>query len=496
MIEILLAVLALWIIVLYVAKKRGDKKGFSVAGPLIMWKTKRGMETIDRVAKKPFWKHYGTFSIILYAVVMVFTTALIILNAVVSFKIAPQNVPSPRLYLGLPGINPVIPIGYGIVAIVVALAAHELAHGILTRAGNLKLKSLGLMFLIAPIGAFAEPDTEELNQTTRLTRSRIYAVGPSTNIIFAVVCLLLLTFVMSPAIKPVNDGVIIGTDAFGVNAWSVIDKIGNRTVVNTDDIEQILSTFEPGQFYELSVLKSHERFITSFLFGISIQSVVKDSPASGSLEKHAIIYKLTYQSNEYLLSNSSDFTEVMNSTTAKIPLTIYYFMDGSFRNTTVILADKYEFTDDKDDIGHGFLGVGAFGLSDVTLNTDYVPTIYSPFKGNFLAYLALPFLGLSPLPNELAELYTPSPIFWIVYNTIYWVFWLSFAFGTFNALPATPLDGGYIFKDGIGYLLSRFGGKTKERAERLSSFVTIAVSLIILFCIISVILVPRLKTLI
>ena len=84
----------------------------------------------------------------------------------------------------------------------------------------------------------------------------------------------------------------------------------------------------------------------------------------------------------------------------------------------------------------------------------------------------------------------------MMYSLIYWIFWLNFAVGTFNALPSLPLDGGYIFRDGISYIISKFGVKKREKMEKISSYITNAVSVAIFLCIFSIILVPRLRLLI
>ncbi|MCD6331405.1 MAG: site-2 protease family protein, partial [Thermoplasmata archaeon] len=164
------------------------------------WKTEKGKRFIDSVAKKKLWKFYGNISIFICIVAMIFTTAIIIWNLIIAFKIPPQRAPSPRLILGIPGINPVIPIGYGILALAIAIVVHEISHGILARYGKIKVKSLGLLFLIVPIGAFVEPDEEQIKKTARKIRSRIFSAGPASNIVLAIVCILILSFILAPSI--------------------------------------------------------------------------------------------------------------------------------------------------------------------------------------------------------------------------------------------------------------------------------------------------------
>ena len=53
---------------------------------------------------------------------------------------------------------------------------------------KIKLKSLGVLLCIVPIGAFVEPDEKQMEKISRRDRSRIFAAGLTTNIIFAIIC--------------------------------------------------------------------------------------------------------------------------------------------------------------------------------------------------------------------------------------------------------------------------------------------------------------------
>ncbi|HHO57275.1 MAG TPA: hypothetical protein ENJ70_01835 [Thermoplasmatales archaeon] len=82
-----------------------------------------------------------------------------------------------------------------------------------------------------------------------------------------------------------------------------------------------------------------------------------------------------------------------------------------------------------------------------------------------------------------------------MYNLLYWIFWLNFAVGTFNALPAMPLDGGYIFRDGVNYLFSLFP-RTRKKADKISSMVASAISVMLFISVFAIILIPRLREII
>src|SRR5205809_1407653 len=207
---IAVAAIVLWCLLLYVLQSRGllEPRGLSPspppAGPFLMWKTVRGRNLIDRLARpKRFWRIFGDVAILLVALTMVGTTVLLAWEATLVQSAAIRgNPPPPETLLGLPGINPIIPVGYGILGLAVAIILHEFSHGILSRVANIKIRSLGLIFLIFPIGAFVEPDEDELRALPRRERARLYAVGPATNILLAILFAALFSAVMVTSVAP------------------------------------------------------------------------------------------------------------------------------------------------------------------------------------------------------------------------------------------------------------------------------------------------------
>src|SRR6059036_1005131 len=236
-------VIVLWCLGLYGLQRRGllEPHGLQPspppAGPFLMWKTVRGRQLIDRLARpKRFWRVFGDIAIVLVALTMLGTTALLAWEATLVQNAAIRNnPPSPETLLGLPGINPIIPLGYGILGLAVAIILHEFSHGILSRVAKINIRSLGLIFLIFPIGAFVEPDEEELRALPRHERARLYAAGPATNMLLAVLFAVVFSSVMLAAVTPVHDGV--GIVAFtqgaspaqtaGMQAYTVITSVNN-----------------------------------------------------------------------------------------------------------------------------------------------------------------------------------------------------------------------------------------------------------------------------
>src|SRR5256884_6918459 len=207
--------IVLWSLVLYALQRRGllEPRGLQpsaqAGGPFLMGKTVRGRQWIDRLARPArFWRFFGDLAIVLVGITMVGTTLLLLWEAtLVQSPAVRGNPPSPDLLLGLPGINPIIPLGYGIFGLAVAIILHEFSHGILARVAKIKIRSLGLIFLIFPIGAFVEPDEEELRALPRRDRARLFAAGPATNIVLAILFAGVFSSVMAASGQPVHDRV-------------------------------------------------------------------------------------------------------------------------------------------------------------------------------------------------------------------------------------------------------------------------------------------------
>ena len=152
-------VLAVWTAGIYILDRRGflTKHNLVPVGPFLMVKTRRGRDFIDRSARfRRAWRVFGDLSIVLVGLTMVGITALLVWEAVLIRNIPPERAPSPELLLGVPGLNPIIPVGYGVFALAVAVALHEFMHGILARVSKVKIESLGVLLCILPIGAFVE----------------------------------------------------------------------------------------------------------------------------------------------------------------------------------------------------------------------------------------------------------------------------------------------------------------------------------------------------
>jgi hypothetical protein len=118
-----------------------------------------------------------------------------------------------------------------------------------------------------------------------------------------------------------------------------------------------------------------------------------------------------------------------------------------------------------------------------------------------LQYITLPFQKLQPFPDHFTALFEPTGIpgilpdglFWVLANSFYWIFWLNLMVGLTNALPAVPLDGGFIFADGITGILDQFkGGLTEERKEGIVDNLVGILAFTVIFLVVWQLIGPRL----
>ena len=132
--EIALLVVVLYgavIYALYRTGRLGPGKPLSMFGPALMIKTQRGRSALDRWGRiQRFWTRVSDLGIALAAVAMGVIVALLLVGAILSTRLSPAQAPSVTEAVGIPGINPFIPISYGIIALVVGIVLHELSHGV------------------------------------------------------------------------------------------------------------------------------------------------------------------------------------------------------------------------------------------------------------------------------------------------------------------------------------------------------------------------------
>ncbi|MGZ4941539.1 MAG: site-2 protease family protein [Halobacteriota archaeon] len=415
---------AYWLFIIFL-NSRGvlARYGITAYGPLLMLRTTRGLRLLDRLAApRRFWEVFATVGIPLTVVAMFFMLGILLLG---DFRLlltqpGPSALNAPQNVLLIPGVNQFIPLTWGLIGLVVTLVVHEFSHAILSRVADIKVKSLGLLVALVPIGAFAEPDESQLlgidaepetKIATRQERLRVFTAGIMANFVVAFIALTLFFGPVLGSISPVE--------------------------------------------------------------GLGVTAVVSESPAAKvGIQPGMIVHQI----DETSIHSDNDFQAFMNTTHEGQVVTIFATDQGTQR-LFVATLDKNPNQD------KGFLGIGGGdqtlnflkGLPS-QLNTfqgwaaliAFPLLIFRGFTGDLVG-LYQPVGWAAPFGVSF---------FWIA-NVLLWVGWINFYVGLFNCLPAGPLDGGQIFKELFKSLTEKILKDSRDQ-ERVTNALVTALGALIL----------------
>jgi membrane-associated protease RseP (regulator of RpoE activity) len=446
-----------WLFVI-VLKKKGilEKYNISTYGPVLMIRTTRGLDLLDRLARpRKAWRLYADIGIRLMFIGMIAMFLIVILSDIALLNsVGTNTVPEPgkfneaRNIFLIPGINEFIPLTWGIIALIVTLVVHEFSHAILCRVENIRVKSMGILLAIVPIGGFAEPDEKELfgkeeeeeNDTpdpygdrrlgirinddepvkvkaapermaTRTQRARILAAGVMANFVVTLIAFSLLFGPVLGAISPLGNTMIVDVDedsaayAAGLRQGMVITQLDETDINDVSEMMTYLSSVDTGSTVlvhaatdrVVSVYEADVSEIEPDNNGVLVEGVIEGSPAEAAgFEQDMYITSMDGQA----IRTVSDFMSFMNTTTSgqTIVVEVISNVDGTqdtARELTVQLAAHPDENTDK-----GFMGIYTGGAG-------YVETSLGFSVGEFPAreYMDL----LRGIPGMLT-----GPVGWIV----------------------------------------------------------------------------------
>jgi membrane-associated protease RseP (regulator of RpoE activity) len=395
-------------------------------GPIMAIKTKRVQFFDLFVSWRTFFRIYGTIGVIAVILVSVFITAMLFISVRYTLIIKPEptGIYEPQNILLLPGINQYVPSTLAVwLAFIITIAVHEFGHAILCRVENIKVRGMGILIAVIPIGFFVEPDEEELDKMKGMPKVRMFGAGITNNLVLGFTCfvlvILMFGMVVPSTTQPIIHGIYSGYPAelAGVPQGSVVTAVNGIPVTTRGDISAVLNTTKPGDTVTLAVKK---------------EDTVKE-------------YTLTLAAwpTEYGNAPTSGFmgVEYYDGAAVKSAMGTLISPIGFFQFIVIPFAS---------DPGSQFLRILAFDTPDT-------------------GYYQVPFWG-----------------FWDIVHLFFWCAWININVGIFNAIPMIPLDGGYIFKEGVDRLLDRRG------LIKYSTYVVSAVSYVMIVVLMSLIMLPYL----
>ena len=504
-----------WFIILFLDKQGLLKRyNISLYGliPILQIRTVRGERLLERLGTvRRFWRAYANIGTVLMIMAMAFMFFLVINGAFTTFMVRPEptELNEPRNWLLIPGLNTFIPM-CAWVGFVVAMIVHELSHGILSIVERIKVKSMGLLLLLVPIGAFTEPDTEQLFGTASAhERTRILSAGVMGNFVVAIAAFLIF-FTILFSVQPVSENVLYVYDVangspaaeYGIEPRSFITAMDGEGGVS---VEELNSRLEKGKTAYLTILdrKGNKKEIAvegEVNEGVTVVFVEKGKPAAkAGIKEGMTIIKMDNRS----IRGYDDFFSFMNDTVVGEEIEVWTKRGEVFE---IKLEESPYYAN------RGYLGVGvancALGMTVLEFptrtyleNLRGIPRMLFKSPASLLLLMTLPVLplsmgGFSTFNPLLSHLYTPvgmasvfgAGIFSIA-DVLFWIAWINFYVGLFNCLPMYPLDGYYVFKEVLNPML-RMVIKEESKKELVLKTIAIFTAVIIFLSIVFMLVAP------
>lgn len=181
--------------------------------------------------------------------------------------VLPVNVPAES---NLPVFT--VPFAQWLISILIILVVHEFSHAIVARREGVRVKSLGYGFFgPIPLG-FAEPDEKEIKKSRSLTKTRIFGAGSFSNILAAILMLIIYTVTLTVGISAgafsfEDNGVVIRSVNSSMPAGilprgGLITAVDNTNFTNLTDFVHLMSLKGPGE--NLTLLVDEKEYELTF----------------------------------------------------------------------------------------------------------------------------------------------------------------------------------------------------------------------------------------
>ncbi|MBN1329281.1 MAG: site-2 protease family protein [Candidatus Heimdallarchaeota archaeon] len=262
---ILLIIATLWFLVYIIGRyfKLDEKYGWTLGPLFLLIRTKRFNNFITKVAVKHarFWRFFGNLSIF-FGFISMFVSFGVLLFSLINIFLPSPPIEGPTVGLIIPGVTISFKTAlYLIIPIIFTMIPHEFAHGVVSCADEVEIKSTGLAFFAIFFGAFVEPSEEDMNKTSYAIRMRTYAAGMFPNLILGLLTIPILIYapyILAPFYHPA-DGILIKevvvdgpADNAGLKRGVAIFDVNSTHLYNSSIFSNYMISTSPNQLVVLN----------------------------------------------------------------------------------------------------------------------------------------------------------------------------------------------------------------------------------------------------
>ncbi|MFH1063719.1 MAG: site-2 protease family protein [Candidatus Woesearchaeota archaeon] len=244
------------ILLVYIFRKKFDVHHKFLA----MYRTKVGIKLMDKIGVK----HSETVKLLGYIGIGVGYSGLVLIVYYLMknlFNLLTVPTATSAISLVIPGVkipgSPImIPLITGWIALFIVILVHEFSHGVVARAHKIPVKSSGIFFMGPLMGAFVEPEEKKLRKASDTTQYSVYAAGPFSNVLLAMLCLFMLTYAFDPVLSSMSTevgvsvvGVTEGYPAMdaGLEGGMVITAVNDVSITNHAKFTETMQDIGPGE---------------------------------------------------------------------------------------------------------------------------------------------------------------------------------------------------------------------------------------------------------
>ncbi len=252
-------------VIIFIYRKRFETQ----AKVILLLRTKWGIAWMDRVSEK-----YREWIILLGYIgigvgfIGMGLIAFLLIKNLYDLMTVPTAVNTVSLVvpgISIPGLG-VLEFWHWIIMIFIIAVVHEFAHGVVARAHNVEVKNTGFVLFGPILGAFVEPNEKKMSKEKDTVQYSILAAGAFSNVILALLALLILSVVIAPTYIDLNqqtqesvgftfdkyDGKDLPIEKAGIKPGTLVMRVDGQRVNSFAEAQTIISSKKPGDSITLT----------------------------------------------------------------------------------------------------------------------------------------------------------------------------------------------------------------------------------------------------